>query len=160
MDYKIEVDTLLHKLGKTLDLPKLALDAYNRCILIFDEKIVLNVELDEVNGILIVYSYVSVVPFEGRERIFEMLLEANFFWKDSGEATLSIDKQTQTVVMARRFELPLKESCSLEDSLGEFIDNVEIWSKKLEGLALEAETLGKAENLSKNQVNQNRDKLR
>jgi hypothetical protein len=160
MDYKVEVDVLLHGLGKVMNLPGLSLDSHNRCILIFDEKIVVNIELDEGSGALVMYSYVSVSPFEGRERIFEVLLEANFFWKDSGSTTFSIDKQTQTIVMSYKFELPLKDPEGFEDSIGSFVDNVESWAKRIEGMALEAEALVQAENFDKNHISKNVDRFK
>ncbi|MDR0351185.1 MAG: type III secretion system chaperone [Puniceicoccales bacterium] len=158
MDYKVEVDVLLHDLGKIMNLQGLSLDSHNRCILIFDEKIVVNLELNEITGELILYSYVAAVPFEGKERIFEFLLESNFFWKDSKGATLSIDKQTQTIVMSYKFCLPLKDPEKFEDSLGFFVDNVESWAKRVESMALDAEVVAQENNANK--LNKNEDRFR
>ena len=49
MEYKTEVDLLLKYIGKVLDLSKLELDANNHCLILFDDKIVVNLELDEDN---------------------------------------------------------------------------------------------------------------
>ena len=74
-----------------MGLPGLSLDENNHCVLLFDDKVVLNMELNEEKELLIIYSYLGEVPFEGRENIFESLLESNLFWKDTQGATIGID---------------------------------------------------------------------
>ncbi|MDR1906855.1 MAG: type III secretion system chaperone [Puniceicoccales bacterium] len=141
MDYKKEVNDLLKELGKVLDLSSLVLDMNNHCLILFDDKIVLNLELQEEMGALIVYSYISIVPFAGKELILEILLEANFFWKISHGATFAIDKQTQTLVLQKKFPLPLAKPESFQDELGVFVDVVEAWMKRIDNICSEAEML-------------------
>jgi hypothetical protein len=141
MDYKKEVNNLLRELGRVLDLSSLELDTNNHCLILFDDKIVLNLELQEEEGTLIVYSYISVVPFAGKELILEILLEANFFWKISHGATFAIDKQTQTLILEQKFPLPLEKPESFQDELGVFVDVVEAWMKRIDDICTEAEML-------------------
>jgi hypothetical protein len=141
MDYKGEVNRLLSELAKVLNLSSLALDTNNHCLILFDDKIVLNLELDEQEGALIIYSYVSVVPFVAKELILEILLEANFFWKVSNGATFSIDKQTQTLILQKKIFLPLRESGRFEDDLALFMDVVDAWMKRIDEICTEAEVL-------------------
>lgn len=145
MDLKKEVNSLLEKLGASLGLQDLSLDENNHCILLFDDKVILNMELDENNELLVVYSYLGEVPFEGRENIFETLLESNFFWRNTQGATLGIDKHTQTVVLAYPMELPLKNKDIFEERLAVFVDVTEQWINKLEHLSQEAEALANEE---------------
>jgi hypothetical protein len=145
MDLRKEVDKLLGKLGDSLGLADLALDENNHCILLFDDKVILNLELDEEKEILVVYSYIGEVPFEGRENIFESFLESNFFWKNTQGATLGIDKHTQTVVLAYPMELPLKNKDIFEERLAVFVDVTEQWIDRLERMSQEAETLANEE---------------
>ncbi len=145
MDLKKEVNGLLEKLGDSLGLQDLSLDENNHCVLLFDDKVILNLELDESNEILVVYSYIGEVPFEGRENIFETLLESNFFWRNTQGATLGIDKHTQTVVLAYPMELPLKNKNIFEERLAVFVDVTEQWINKLETMSQEAEALANEE---------------
>jgi hypothetical protein len=78
MDYKNEVNQLFQDFAKVLDLSKLELDSNNHCLILFDGKIVLNLELNDEVGALIVYSYLSIVSFAAKELILEILLESNF----------------------------------------------------------------------------------
>ena len=141
MDYKSEVNRLLKQLGKVLNLSSLELDVNNHCLILFDDKIVINLELDEEKGELIVFAYISVVPFAAKEMILEILLEANYFWKVSHGSTFAIDKQTQTLVLEQKFPLPLAQSENFEDTLGIFVDVVETWMKRIDEICTEAESL-------------------
>lgn len=145
MDLKEEVNGLLERLGASLGLQDLSLDENNHCILLFDDKVILNLELDEDNELLVVYSYLGEVPFEGRENIFETLLESNFFWRNTQGATLGIDKHTQTVVLAYPMELPLKNRDIFEERLAVFVDITEQWIDRLGAMSQEAEALANEE---------------
>jgi hypothetical protein len=141
MDLEEYVNELLQSIGKSLDLPGLALDDNGHCVLLFDDKVVLNMEFDREKELLIIYSYIGEVPYEGREIIFETLLESNLFWKDTQGATIGIDKQTQTVVLAFPMELPLKRKENFEERLALFVDITESWINKLEKMSADAESI-------------------
>ncbi len=145
MDLRKEVNGVLEKLGSSLGLQDLSLDENNHCILLFDDKVILNLELDETNELLVVYSYIGEVPFEGRENIFETMLESNFFWRNTQGATLGIDKHTQTVVLAYPMELPLKNKEIFEERLAVFVDVTEQWIDRLDRMTQEAEALANEE---------------
>jgi hypothetical protein len=139
MNLREYVNGLLQEIGKSLDLPGLVLDENDHCVLLFDDKVVLNMELDNDKELLIIYSYIGEVPFEGRETIFEALLESNLFWKDTQGATIGIDRQTQTVVLAFPIELPLKRKENFEERLALFVDITESWINRLEKMSTDAE---------------------
>lgn len=141
MNFRKEVNVLLDHLAKSLSLAELSLDDNNHCMLLFDDKVVLNMEFNEDRGILVVYSYIGEVPFEGRENIFETLLESNCFWQETEGATIGIDKHTQTVVLAYPFELPVSSTKLFEERLAIFVDTTESWMERLDKMAKEAEVL-------------------
>ncbi|MDR1456861.1 MAG: type III secretion system chaperone [Puniceicoccales bacterium] len=141
MDLKNEVNRILARLAKSLHLSELSLDNNQHCMLMFDDKIVLNLELDEKHDHLIAYAYLGEVPLVGRENIFEKLLEPNFFWNGTNGMTIGIDKQSQTVVLMMRFQLPLKNSDTFEENLADFVDTTETWMHKLASMTQEAEEI-------------------
>ena len=100
---KEHVNELLKHIGEGLNLPDLCLDDNNHCILLFDEKIVLNMDFDEEGEKLVIYAYIGEIPLECREVIFEKALEGNFFWNETDGGTLGIDKQSQSLVLAKSF---------------------------------------------------------
>ena len=94
---KEHVNELLKHIGEGLNLPELCLDDNGHCILLFDEKIVLNMDFDEKGEKLVIYAYIGEIPLECREVIFEKALEGNFFWNETDGGTLGIDKQSQSL---------------------------------------------------------------
>ncbi|MDR2341180.1 MAG: type III secretion system chaperone [Puniceicoccales bacterium] len=141
MDLRNEVNRILARLAKSLHLNELSLDNNQHCMLMFDDKIVLNLELDEKHEHLVAYAYLGEVPLVGRENIFEKLLEPNFFWNGTNGMTIGIDKQSQTVVLMMRFQLPLKNPDTFEENLADFVDTTETWMHKLLTMTQEAEEI-------------------
>ncbi|MDR2576912.1 MAG: type III secretion system chaperone [Puniceicoccales bacterium] len=142
---KNEVNRILAHLAQSLRLEELSLDNNQHCMLMFDDKIVLNLELDEKHNQLLVYAYLGEVPLVGRENIFEKLLETNFFWNGTNGLTIAIDKQSQTVVIMTRFALPLQNSEEFEEHLADFVDTTEFWMHKLSTMVQEAEEISLAD---------------
>jgi hypothetical protein len=131
------INDMLAKLGKSLQLKDLALDVNNHCILLFDDRTVLNMDLDEEGEKLVVFAYVGEVPLDAREMAFEKILEANFFWSGTNGGTLGLDKKSQSLVLAKAFELPLKHPEGFEESLAAFVDTVEKWIDIIEKITEE-----------------------
>jgi hypothetical protein len=142
---RVEVNQMLERLARSLHLEGLSLDSNQHCMLMFDDKIVLNLELDEKFGHLLVYAYLGEVPLVGRENIFEKLLETNFFWNGTNGLTIAIDRQSQTIVIMTRFQLPLQNPGSFEENLADFVDITEVWMHKLATLVQEAEEISLAD---------------
>ncbi len=142
---KEKVNELLRHIGEGLSLPDLCLDENNHCILLFDEKIVLNIDLDEEGSKLVIYAYVGEIPLDCREAIFEKALEGNFFWNETDGGTLGIDKQSQSLVLAKAFSLPLQNIELFEDQLASFVEIVEKWIGRIE--AFSRDVMGKMDRL-------------
>ena len=142
---KEKVNELLRHIGEGLSLPDLCLDENNHCILLFDEKIVLNIDLDEEGSKLVIYAYVGEIPLDCREAIFEKALEGNFFWNETDGGTLGIDKQSQSLVLAKAFSLPLQNVELFEDQLASFVEIVEKWIGRIE--AFSRDVMGKMDRL-------------
>ena len=136
-----KVNGILSQLAKTLELSDLTLDKNNKCLILFDDKIVINLELTPVDNDLYLYSYLGLVPFFAKESILELLLESNFFWKESFGSTFAIDAQTQTLVLERKINLETFKDTEFEDTLASFVDTVEFWMKRILELETEAELL-------------------
>ena len=135
---KERVNELLKRIGEGLNLPDLCLDDNNHCILLFDEKIVLNIDLDDAGNKLVIYAYIGEIPLDCREMIFEKALEGNFFWNETDGGTLGIDKQSQSLVLAKGFALPLANEEEFEEQLASFVEVVEKWINRIETFVKEA----------------------
>lgn len=129
---KKQVNKILKQIGDEQNLPDLCLDENNHCMLLFDERIILNMDLDEPGSLLVIYAYIGEVPIECREPIYQKVLEGNFFWKETEGATLGLDRQSQSLVLAKSFHLPMTDIHSFEDQLAIFVEVVEKWMARIE----------------------------
>ena len=78
-ELKAHVNEVLKRIGDGQGLSDLCLDGNNHCMLLFDEKIVLNMDLDEAGKLLVIYAYIGEVPIECRDAVYQKALEGNFF---------------------------------------------------------------------------------
>ena len=131
-ELKAHVNEVLKRIGDGQGLSDLCLDENNHCMLLFDEKIVLNIDLDEAGKLLVIYAYMGEVPLECREAVYQKALEGNFFWNETEGSTLGLDKQSQSLVLARAFGLPLTDVAAFEDRLAVFVEVVEKWMTRIE----------------------------
>jgi hypothetical protein len=127
---KSQFSDLLHNFGKTIGLPDLAPDETGYCCLMFDENVV-NIEFDEATEQVFLYSNVGDLPKEGREGLYEMLLEANYFFRGTRGATLSVDTGSDRVVAAYQVPLGALGNSQFESTVENFVHVTESWKKKL-----------------------------
>lgn len=139
MDARTEVNELLARLKHSLQLDDLSLDGEDRCILLFDDKIILNMELDSERSQFVVYAYLGMAPMGQKEHVYELLLQSNFFWQETKGATLALDQHTQTLVLLYPFALPLQHPENFEDDLASFVETAEQWMHKLDRIISQAE---------------------
>ena len=137
-ELRAHVNEVLKRIGDGQGLSDLCLDENNHCMLLFDEKIVLNMDLDEAGKLLVIYAYIGEVPIECRDAVYQKALEGNFFWNETEGSTLGLDKQSQSLVLARAFELPLTDMTAFEDRLGVFVEVVEKWMARIERFVKES----------------------
>lgn len=136
---RTEVNQLLAELARSLGLPSITLDEHNRCVLLFDEKLMINIEFSEEQQSLMVYSYLCENPLEARELVLEKLLEANFDLYASVRACFSLEKQSQSLFLTQSWSLPLKSPEVFEEELASFVETVETWQTKIQQIVSETE---------------------
>ena len=124
---------LIAEIGSQMNLPSLRLDENGQCRLVFDEKTVVDVEQDEAAGRLHLYSVLGRLPHEGREALYEQLLEANLFGRDTGGAVLAVDLFEDEVLLARTLATERLDFTEFAQIMGSFVDYCEAWSQRLAG---------------------------
>jgi len=121
---------VLSDFGKAVGIEELALDENGYCCLKFDDTVV-NVEASAESGQLFLYTNLGEIPPEKREAFYEMLLEANFFYKLTAGGVIGIDKDANIVSLAYQTPCAGLESRRFEKMLENFISVAETWSQKL-----------------------------
>ena len=128
----MDMQALIREFGQSLELPDLVLDEAGYCTLAFDEKWLINLHYDESLQRLTLFSHVSETIPEHRLKVYERLLSANHFWRETGGATLSTDSETGGVVLAQRSNGCDLDLPAFEDLIEAFVDNVAYWSREVE----------------------------
>ncbi|CAH0535973.1 type III secretion system chaperone [Vibrio marisflavi] len=127
---KNDIDLLMNGFGGELGIDNLQMDADNCCCLSFDNT-VLNMEFDEEQNRLLLYSNVGDIPEHEQAEFYQMLLDANLFWKGTGGGTLSIDKKAESVILISACNTNHLSLESFKSSIASFLDAAETWTNAI-----------------------------
>ncbi|NDC10561.1 MAG: CesT family type III secretion system chaperone [Oxalobacteraceae bacterium] len=119
------IDDILSQLGSRMGLPDLRLDEGRACQLIFDGRVAVDIEL------VFLHSTVGIVRPEGREVVFQHLLEANLFGRGTGGAVLSVDGQRYEILLHRSLQTRQIDFSDFVDALEQFIQYASHWMERL-----------------------------
>ncbi|MFI0347359.1 MAG: type III secretion system chaperone [Chthoniobacterales bacterium] len=101
-NFQNQAETILESLGKILGFDQLEFDTDDdTCLLVLDGEIEIAVTLNEENSELILHHQIGTLPERNRYDIVERLLEANLFWSGTRGATLSMERTTGVVIIAK-----------------------------------------------------------
>ncbi len=93
---------ILESLGLFLELDDLQFsEEDDTCILQLDDKIQVNITLNAINDTIVLHHLIGTLPQENRGTVVEQLLEANLFWSGTNGATISMERETSMVIIAR-----------------------------------------------------------
>ncbi|MCL9783814.1 type III secretion system chaperone [Vibrio sp. S4M6] len=127
---KQNIELLMIDLGNELGIDNLKLDEDACCCLSFDD-IILHFEFDAAQNRLLCYSHLGDVPPFGQSDFYEMLLDANLFWKGTGGHTLSIDSKSKAVILVSQVDSNDTKLEQLTPMIGSFLDVSDIWRRKI-----------------------------
>ncbi len=138
---------LLNELAAELGLSALLDADEDFLILNFEGSPALSLSLD-ADDALVVAACLGLAP--GSEPEFlEELLAANLMFRDTGGATLSLERQTRQVFLARRWStLELSTAQGLERALEEFLQLADEWQRALPRLISAAHAAGEPDAIS------------
>lgn len=126
----------LKDIALTLGLPALDFDSNGCARMLFDGKVAVNFENDELSGQLHLYSDLGGLPLRGREAVYRALLEGNLFGVQTLGATLALDGSDDQVVLSRSVLVEELSLSSFSKVLEGFVSCAEYWQNVLaEGLA-------------------------
>ena len=131
MDNRTIANKLVVDLGNTLTVPEMALNEQNYAALLFDNSILLNIEYDDMQERMLLYIYLGELPPQGAEPLLRQLLAANFFWYRTQGATLSLEEETNGILLSYAHQLQDLDSVTFEDICNNFVLKAEEWKKIL-----------------------------
>ncbi len=98
------MSTLLSSFGEIIGIPGLKFDEDNYCSLLFDD-ICINLEVDETTRHLYISSPLGPIPENADQAFFEMLLEANYFFRQTGGAALGMNREANVIQLI--YQIPM-----------------------------------------------------
>lgn len=128
------MQNLLCEFGASVGIPSLALDEDNRCNLVFDD-IAVSFELSKAEESFYLYSYLGDAPGENREKVYAMLLDANYIFRHTRGATLGMEDASKKIILIREYRLERMRLADFESLVEEFVNLAEYWKQKIITLA-------------------------
>ncbi len=105
----------------------LSLDETNQCFLLFDDKILVRIELRNEPGCFSLVSKLGNVEEKNIPEVYPRLLESNVLWKDTNGTTFGVQQFSEMVMLTQHCSL---ERCSYENFekvLENFVNTTEYW---------------------------------
>ena len=124
-------NSLLSDFGNTIGIPDLQADSSGICMLAFDDIEVVIQHIQD-GDILLLYGYLGPIPPEHHESLFEYLLCANSFFRDTGGSTIGIDKTTNAIGLHIAYPIVALDNQSFENLLENFVNMAEAWIDKID----------------------------
>ena len=118
---------LIKELGRALGLEELLSDAEDLALLHFEDAPAISLSVLDDECVALAAS-IGTMP-EGRPDVLEELLASNLLWRDTDGATLSMERYTREVFLARQMSAQaLDGSAALTRALETFIDEARQWT--------------------------------
>lgn len=128
MDKRTLANRLVADFGKVLTLPTLILDdASDRCVLVFDSDLVLNIEYDDPAERLVFSICLDPLPSHGAEALLRELMGANLFWHRTHGATLCLDEATNGVILVYARNVTEFDGPTFETLVENLLNQAEKW---------------------------------
>lgn len=125
----------LNQLAQELKLGEaLALDEKNRCFLLFDETMLVEMEYRPDSNTFQLKGNLGNISENKIKEIYPKLLESNLGWKETNNATLGLQQYSEKVLLVQNIPM---ESCDyphFNKILESFVNTFEYWIKNLQDL--------------------------
>lgn len=121
-----DLRALIEELAQRMGLASLLDAGEDLAVLNFEEGLSLSLSLED-DSTLVLAAHLGVAP-QGDVQFAEELLAANLFWRDTGGATLSMDRYSRGVFLAQRWTASqLGDVLALEAVVERFAGLVQRW---------------------------------
>ncbi len=131
----MHLQDMIAELGREMGIPGLALDENGLCRLVFDTKLVVDLEASSDGKVMHVYSVVCGIPPENREAFYDSLLAANLFGQETGGAAFARDETADEILLCTRVNPDKTDFRDFVNQLEDFVNHLETWIEKLSGPA-------------------------
>ena len=125
----------LTQLAQELKLGEdLALDEKNRCFLMFDDTMLVEIEYKATDEIFYLKGNLGNVSESKIKLIYPKLLESNLAWRETNGATLGLQQYSEKVLLVQGVPMATCDYALFNKSLEIFVNTFEFWIKNLQEL--------------------------
>ncbi|MFZ4116215.1 MAG: type III secretion system chaperone [Chthoniobacterales bacterium] len=140
-----QAEALVESLGRFLNLADLVFDDEDdTCLVRFDEKNQVTLTWLEEGNIILIDEFITTLSLQDRENrkeLVEAMLQANIFWMETQGATLSMHRESGTVIVARQLPVYRRDGVMIEAAVrGTAIRNLVSVASKWRSLLVTGET--------------------
>lgn len=125
---------LLNAIGNACGLDNLQFDAQGCAKLLIDGKLGIQLEHNDTDERIYIYSSLGTIPVTDRETVFRRLLESNLFGHDTGGATLAIDRLQNDFILWQAIAINQTTPEDMSAIVERFINAAETWQARLNDL--------------------------
>jgi Tir chaperone protein (CesT) family len=112
---------LIAEFAQRAGLAELRLSAEGTAALVVNDILTVNIEHDDAGRRLYLYCALGEPPAEGREAYFGQLLEANLFGRQTGGASIGLDRANNAVLLTRTLDLDTADFPAFEAALEQLV---------------------------------------
>ena len=125
----------LNQLAKELKLSDdLVLDERNRCFLLFDENLLVEIEFKPNENIFHFKGNLGDVSAHKIKQIYPKLLETNLGWKETNGSTLGLQQYSEKVLLVQSVPMESCDYTHFTKVLETFVNTFEYWVKNLQDI--------------------------
>lgn len=124
------VEAVLTDFGRLIGIADLEFDGRDRCILSFDDAMVVTIELEEANRRLLIYSSLGE-PSGDLPGAYAELLRANYLGGQDGGAMLGLQPDGKAITLSQWVATPGLDATEFRATLERFVNAAEAWGKRL-----------------------------
>lgn len=127
----VDPDRVVAEFGALLGMPGLRLDEQRHCSLLFDRRHRLAIACDSASGRLVLHCAVGPLPPGAGADTLSTLLRANYLWRGTQGATLSLDPDGRQITLMSALPLQGLDVPQLNGAVERLLDGVDAWQRFL-----------------------------
>ncbi len=128
----MELKTLIEQVAQRLNIQNLQLNENGVCYLSFDNRLQVAIEAAPEPNIIFLYSVLCAIPTEGKDKLYETLMEGHLFGIGTRGGTFAASPKFGHIFFFKRFDLRDITLDSFLRELESFIQAYDFWKKRLD----------------------------
>jgi hypothetical protein len=128
------LDNLVNQLGWIAGLPGLQLDEDGHASLVFNQAVTIHLQARDTENDILLYAAPAALPEENGYAVALKLLRANFLWRDTGGATLSLAGDDE-VMLTQKLSIENLDLTAFQERFTTFARTALKWKEQVESPA-------------------------